>query len=263
MIFAAGLGTRLRPLTDNLPKALVEINGKPLLQHTIEKLTGEGFDDIVINIHHFAEKIREFIASHDFGKCRISISDESDLLRDTGGGIRHAEAFLNGNGPFLVHNTDIISDVSLRELYSAHMEHGKALATLTVSNRKTERYLLFRKDISGKPELAAWCNTKTGETKSPYRELVHRPDGRDFDIEGFISSNGLKKYAFSGIHVISPEIFSLMSDMPERFPIMDFYLGIAGKYSITCHIAKNNTIIDVGKPDSIEKAENFIKKIVY
>ena len=139
MIFAAGLGTRLRPLTDHCPKALVPVAGRPMLEHVIQRLRNAGFNDLIINIHHQGEQIIEYLKKHPFPKTTIRISDERDILLDTGGGIKHAAPFLNGDEPFLVHNVDIFSNIDLKELYNRHLE-SKALATLLVSKRKTSRY---------------------------------------------------------------------------------------------------------------------------
>ena len=164
MIFAAGLGTRLRPLTDHTPKALVSVAGKPMLERVILRLKEAGFNDITVNIHHFGEQIIEFLrANNDFG-ITIHLSDERDMLLDTGGGIKKARPFLDGNEPFLVHNADILSDINLAELYRHHRE-SNAEATLLVSQRQTSRYLL----LDDANRLHGWINKSTGETLS----LIH------------------------------------------------------------------------------------------
>ena len=185
MVFAAGLGTRLKPITNTIPKALVPVCGQPLLAHVIEKLAAAGYDEIVVNVHHFAEKIKEYLSSNDFG-VKILISDESDLLLETGGGILHARNYLEGQEPFLVHNVDILSNLDL-EWFRGQSRPG-ALANLLVSERKTQRYLLFNDDMC----LVGWTNLATGEVRSPFPGL---------DIEK------CRRYAFAGIHNISPEIF--------------------------------------------------------
>lgn len=236
MIFAAGLGTRLKPITDTLPKALVPIAGKTLLEHTILKLKSSGFTDIVINVHHFAGQIIDFLkANNNFG-VNISISDESEMLLETGGGIRKAAPLL-GSEPFLIHNVDIVSNIDLRHLYNEHIKTG-ADATLLVSKRNSLRALLF--DASG--NLAAWKNLNTGEVKTPYKSL-------DFD--------SLKEYAFSGIHVFSPSLFPLMENYPDKFPIMDFYLDVCSSASIKASVSNNLKLIDVGKLDSLAEAEKL------
>lgn len=241
MIFAAGLGTRLKPLTDSVPKALVPIAGKTLLEHTISRLRDEGFTEIVINVHHFAEQIISFLdANNNFG-LNISISDERGMLLETGGGIRKAKSLLGTSEPFLIHNVDIISNAPLKELYCAHLA-SKADATLLVSERNSTRALLF--DTDG--NLAAWKNLTTEDIKTPYKEI---------DIEK------LKAYAFSGIHVFSPSLYPLMSDYPDKFPIMDFYLDVCSRTSIKATVSTNLKLIDVGKLDSLSEAENLIKTL--
>ena len=192
MIFAAGLGTRLKPLTDHMPKALVPVAGRPMLEHVILKLKAAGFNELVINIHHFGEQILDFLrANQNFG-LTIHISDERDCLLDTGGGIRKAEPFFRGNEPFLVHNVDILSDTDLKALYEYHRQSGND-ATLLASRRKTIRYLLF----DDEKRLCGWINKDTLQTK---------PEGFAYNPEHH------HEYAFSGIHVISPSLFHYMED---------------------------------------------------
>ena len=239
MVFAAGLGTRLKPLTDNLPKALVPVCGRPLLYHVMTKLVSQGFDDIVINVHHFADKIVSYLASEeDFG-VRVSVSDERDMLRETGGGIRHARQFLEDSGSFLVHNVDIVSDVDLRGFVLQC--RPDALATLLVSRRETSRYLLFDEDM----RLVGWTNVKSGEVRSPYPDL---------DV------SSCRKLAFSGIHIISTSVFPvfIQEGFGERFPIMDFYLKAAASYPVYGVQAENLHMIDVGKPDALDEAGRFV-----
>ena len=161
MIFAAGLGTRLKPLTDRIPKALVPVNGIPMLQHVILKLKQAGFTEIVINIHHFGEQIIDFLQAHQNFGITIHISDEREELLDTGGGIKKAIPFFSGNEPFLVHNVDILSDTDLKALYDYHQQSTND-ATLLVSQRETSRYLLFDKDNA---RLCGWINKQTLQTK--------------------------------------------------------------------------------------------------
>lgn len=212
MIFAAGLGTRLKPLTDNTPKALLPINGKPMLEHVILKLKNAGFDQIAINIHHLGDQIIDFLAANNNFGIQIYISDERDYLLDTGGGIKHAAPFLQGDEPFLIHNVDIISNIDLRALYNHHLETNP-LATLLVSKRKTSRYLLFNKEN----KLCGWRNRETGEVKSFYP---------------YFDPNQYKEYAFSGIHVLSPKIFDWMEEWTGKYSIINFYLSICAKTDI-------------------------------
>jgi NDP-sugar pyrophosphorylase family protein len=237
MIFAAGLGTRLKPLTDNLPKALIPIAGKPLLEHIILKLKAAGYDEIIVNIHHFADKIIDFLkVNNNFG-IRIEVSDERDLLLDTGGGIKKAAWFFDDGKPFLVHNVDILSNVDLSALHHQHLRTN-SLATLVVSKRTTFRYLLFDDDL----RLKGWVNEKTGETKPAQLNKLEC----------------YNKLAFSGIQILSPKIFDLMNEYEPKFPIMDFYLSNADNQTICGFIPENFSMIDVGKLDVLENAERFV-----
>lgn len=240
LIFAAGLGTRLKPITDNLPKALVPIAGKPLLEHVILKLKASGFDEILINVHHFPDQIIDFVKANNTFGIRIDISDERDMLLDTGGGIKKTASFFDDNKPFLVHNVDILSTVNLNELYEQHLR-SNPLATLVVSKRDTFRYLLFDDDL----RLRGWINEKSGETKP----------------ESFKNPELFNKYAFSGIQVLSPQVFEVMKNYPPKFPIMDFYLDNLQKYRILSFVPADYKMIDVGKLNVIEEAENFVREI--
>lgn len=239
MIFAAGLGTRLRPLTDHMPKALVPIAGKPMLERVILRLKSAGFDDITINIHHFGEQIIEFLrANNNFG-IPIHISDERDFLLDTGGGIRKARHFLDGKEPFLVHNADILCDVDLAELYRHHRKNS-ADATLLVSQRQTSRYLLLDNDN----RLHGWINKSTGET---------RPEGFRFQEGAY------KEMAFGGIHVISPSLFRHMEGekWTGKFSIIPFYLSICETARIQGYPLQACNWFDIGKPETLAQAEQF------
>jgi NDP-sugar pyrophosphorylase family protein len=232
MILAAGLGTRLKPITDNMPKALVPVDGKPMLEHLILKLKAAGFREIVINIHHLGEQIIDFLAANDNFGIKIKISDERDYLLDTGGGIKHAARFLAENDePFLVHNVDILSNVDLKKFYNHHLETNP-LATLLVSERDTSRYLLFDKTN----RLCAWHNRDTGEVKSFFP---------NFDPQKYI------KYAFGGIHIISPRVFEWMEEWTGKFSIINFYLSVCAKTNIQAYSPKNIHLTDIGKPASL------------
>lgn len=244
MIFAAGLGTRLKPLTDTLPKALVPVCGEPLLKHVVTRLKDAGFDDFVVNVHHFADKIISYIAAQDDFGVRVAVSDESERLLETGGGIFHARELLLRDevpdGRFLVHNVDILSDLDIRWF----MESWRpgALAALLVSSRKTQRYLLFDDGM----RLVGWTNLSTGEVRSPYPDL---------------DPASCRMYAFSGIHQVSNGVFDVMEEegMGERFPIMDFYLKVCGRYPIYGIIPASLELTDVGKLDTLAEAESFIR----
>ncbi|MDR0828685.1 MAG: NTP transferase domain-containing protein [Prevotellaceae bacterium] len=231
LIFAAGLGTRLKPLTDTTPKALVKIGGKTLLQIAIEKIQLAGFERIVINAHHFAEQIFDFVQKNDFD-AEIIVSHEKEMLLDTGGGILFAQKYLESNEPFLVHNVDIISNVDLKKFYNAHKPEN--LATLLVSSRNTSRYLLFDSENC----LAGWQNINTGEIKTPFQNI---------EIEKY------NRLAFNGIHVISSRIFELMKNEKMPFSITDFYISICNKEKIIGCQQPDLEVIDVG---TVEKIDN-------
>lgn len=236
LIFAAGLGTRLKPLTDTMPKAMVPVNGKPLVQILIERLKGIGVTDIVINVHHFAQQIIDFIcANHSFG-INIQFSDETDMLLETGGGLKKAARLFPNDQPILVHNVDILSNADLLSLYN-HAE----TTTLLVSDRKTQRYLLF----DDTDRLVGWTNIATGEFKSPYPDIKERP------------ARGL---AFSGIQVFHPSLLPLMDSWQGKFSIIDFYLSICDRVDIRCHFDPQLQLLDVGKLDTIAKAEAFLSQ---
>ena len=228
LILAAGLGTRLKPLTDTMPKALVPVDGEPMLKKVLDRLISAGYDDIVVNVHHFADQIRKYIADNQSFGIKIRFSDESDLLRETGGGIRHAEPLLGGPGAeaFLVHNVDIMSDLDFN-WFKSQMHDGD-LSTLLVSDRKTSRYLLF--DDEGL--LVGWKNVLTGEVRSPYSRI---------DIDK------CTPLAFAGIHYVSPGIFPLMRHWGEKFSIVDFYLENCRRHAIRAAVPPSLNIRDAGK----------------
>lgn len=232
MIFAAGLGTRLMPLTHEKPKALVSLRGKPLLQIVIEKLIRQGFTEVIVNVHHFGEQVQQFLSDHENFGIRIAVSDEQDELLDTGGGILKASWFFDDNRPFLVHNVDVLSDIDLQAMARVHSTSG-ALATLAVRKRTTTRYLMFDDAL----RLCGWKNLKTGE------QVLARPGHRTSD------------YAFSGIHMISPEIFKLITEK-GRFSIINTYLRLAEKHPIQAYPHDQSVWKDVGKPQDLADVEN-------
>ena len=241
MIFAAGLGTRLKPLTDTMPKALVPVNGTPMLEHVILKLKAAGFDRIVINVHHFANQIIDFLKEKNNFGIQITISDETAQLLDTGGGIKYAHPLLGDDEPILIHNVDILSNMNLKELYTHHLHSGND-ATLLVSPRKTVRYLLFNTEH----RLCGWVNKDTLQTKP--EGFIYQPDVQE-------------EYAFSGIHVISPSLFRYMdANWTGKFSIMDFYLQTCQKAKLGGYIKPDLELLDIGKPETLAKAEQFIKK---
>ena len=323
LIFAAGLGTRLKPLTDTLPKALVPVGGQPLLYHVLRKLRAAGICEVTVNVHHFADRIISYLASRPVPGMSVTVSDERDFLRETGGGIRHAEPLLvpavSGSRPgfFWVHNVDILSNLDLGR-FAARVP-SYALAALAVSDRKTQRYFLFREEPSsadrlpaaapedcasgpsgrGEPEcpdrmlrLVGWTNVATGEVRTPFPDL---------DV------SACRKLAFSGIHLISDRIFDVfravdaacLSGCPvgggtapaellaggkgpakvaagavdrggnglteshpaplgERFSITDFYLRVCADYPIYGIVPPDFRMIDVGKPETLAAAEDFL-----
>ncbi len=236
MILAAGLGTRLKPLTDQMPKALVPVGGRPLLRILLEKLHSIGCREAVVNVHHFADMIEEWCGANPTS-IDIRFSDEREELLETGGAIRHARALLSG-GRFLIHNVDILSNADLQAFYA--QGEGRA-ATLMVSERQTQRYLLFDKDM----RLVGWINQATGQIKSPYPTL---------EVEK------CRRLAFSGIHQMDPVLFSEMEGWPSRFSIIDFYLSVCDKYPIYGHIQPGLELLDVGKQYTLAEAEKFIQK---
>lgn len=235
MILAAGLGTRLLPLTLDKPKALIEINGKTLLEICINNLISYGFNHIVVNVHHHSQQVIDFIKNANFN-VHIDISDETERLLDTGGALVHARKFLDQGEPFLVHNVDIISNIDLRYLYQYHL-NSTALASLAVSKRESSRVFLFNDQMV----LSGWRNMVTGKV------IITNP------------SKSLTAYAFSGIQIVSPEIFMHLPPKSE-FSIVDAYLRISKDFLIQGVDLSHFDVIDVGKPDSLKLASQFVAK---
>lgn len=239
MLFAAGLGTRLRPLTDTMPKAMVPVDGRPLIEIVTKHLISQGATEIIVNVHHFGQQIIDFIDQHSWS-IPIRISDERDALLNTGGGLRKAQSLFTDDGePILIHNVDILSNAPLADFYRENTSHD---ATLMVSQRDTQRYLLFDDDM----RLRGWTNIATGEVRSPFADIVPEK---------------LHRYAFSGIHLFSPRLFSLMEHYPTAFPIMDFYLEQCAKADIRGHVQDNLKLMDVGKLNTLHEAEHFVKDL--
>ena len=249
MIFAAGLGTRLKPITDTLPKALVPVGGKPLIEHVARKLKASGIDEAVVNVHHFADKVEAWVGEQDVMK--IEVSDERSMLLETGGAVLHARKYLEDCGHFLIHNVDIMSDADLKWLEG--QVRDDALATLLVSRRPTQRFFLFH---PGTMRLVGWHNAGTGDC---------------IMSDGSLKVEDCKAYAFSGIHVMSDKVFGLMDEYvaekglpadPEagvKFPVRDFYLWAAMRAPIYGVVAEGLDLLDVGKLDALAPAEEFIK----
>lgn len=262
MIFAAGLGTRLKPLTDRIPKALVRVGGKPLIEYVLKNLVAAGSKRIVVNVHHFANQIIEYLQQNDFG-VDICVSDETEMLLDTGGGIKNAAPFFNTSEPVLIHNVDILSNVDLRALYNYACEaeiEQKVDAVLLVSLRKTKRYLIFNKDM----RLVGWTNVDTGEVKSPYETLHELTFTQPYDNNNVTNEQyGYTLFAFSGIHVIGNKVFEAMNECSAKFPIMDFYLQYAKDLHFVGKLKNNLKLMDVGKLDTLAEADAFVKQLGY
>ncbi len=241
MIFAAGLGTRLKPFTDTMPKALVPVNGTPMLEHVIKRLIKQGFDDIVVNVYHFGAKIIEFLESKNKFGVNIHISDERDCLLDTGGGILKAQQWLDGNEPILIHNADILTDLNLRKMQQQHIKSG-ADATILVANRNTTRYFLFDKNNN----LKGWTNISTGEIKPKTLTEISQ----------------LTQLAFGGVHIISPLIFNTLEHYSSepKFSITPFYIDNCNTLKIKGYQpAEEYQWFDIGKPETLILAENSFK----
>ncbi len=276
MIFAAGLGTRLKPLTDTMPKALVRVGGEPLIKRVILNLAAAGVERIVVNVHHFAGQIIDYLKDNDNFGLDIRISDETAGLLETGGGIKKAAPLFDSAAPILIHNVDILSNVDLREFYqiASQSEKGKVKseesecgsekgkveneegrgkneesnccdavdAVLLVSWRKTKRYLLFNDDM----KLVGWTNIETGEVRSPYPEL---------------NPKECRMYAFAGIHALSPRLLKMMDEFPDRFGIIDFYLKACATHNIKGYVKDDLKLMDIGKLDTLAQAEEFLGEL--
>lgn len=245
MIFAAGLGTRLRPLTNDRPKALVEVGGKTLLEHAILRLRQAGFSHLVVNVHHFGEQIISFLDAHQNFGLDIRVSDERGLLLDTGGGLRKALPLFENNEPVLIHNVDIVSGLDLQQVYASH----RGDATLVVSQRNTSRYLLFDETMN----LRGWTNVSTGEVKGEKAPLMR---------------------AFAGIHVVSqtllPALDAYASTQCEKtategvnrevsFPIVPFYIAKCNELDFHGYeMSSEVPWVDCGKVESLEKASKIL-----
>jgi N-acetyl-alpha-D-muramate 1-phosphate uridylyltransferase len=235
MIFAAGLGTRLKPWTDRHPKALAMVNGKSLLQRNIEYLQKFGIEEVIVNVHHFADQIIEAIYKNKGWGSRVSISDESALVLETGGGLKKASWYFD-NDSFLIMNADILTDLDLYPMFGYH-NNNNALATLAVTNRVTSRYFLFTEGM----DLCGWRNTRTGEEKGP---VLHFPAEQKQLVQ---------QMAFSGIHLVQTRIFSLMKK-DGSFSIVDLYLELAQNEKIKGFEHNHSILVDVGKPESLSRA---------
>ena len=254
MIFAAGLGTRLKPLTNTLPKALVPLAGKTLLQWQIEKLKAAGITDIVVNVHHFPDMIINYLKDNDNFGCNIQVSDERDMLLETGGGLRKAEALLgsevqefrSSREGILICNVDILSNIDIPTLLKAY--NPNEMGVVVVSERETQRYLLFNEEN----RLCGWTNIATGEVRGPIANTQY-------------PISNIQKMAFSGMQVLSPRIFDCMDEVVaqkgEKFSLIDLYLSIAQKEILRAYIPENYRMMDVGKINQLSEAESFASSL--
>ncbi len=269
MIFAAGLGTRLKPLTDTMPKALVPVCGRPLLDIVVSRLLEQGYDRFVVNVHHFAQQIVDYVAMQDYAPL-VHFSHEREELLETGGGLKKAAPLFRDDEPVLIHNVDILDNVDYGWFSRQHLPDEDAV--LLVSRRKTKRYLLFDCGM----RLMGWTNVETGEVKSPFPWLREADItvGDDLKVEtstlrsalplGSATNaqrSNLYAFAFSGIHSFSPRLFPLMERFPARFPIIDFYLSICHRRSIVGLVKDDLRLLDVGKLDTLSEAEHFLRTL--
>jgi len=238
MILAAGLGTRLKPLTESTPKALVRVKDHTLLELQINKLKAEGFDQIIINVHHFAEQIKNYLKQNNFFNCSIEISDESEKLLDTGGGLKKASYFFGENEPFLVYNVDILSNIKLKKLKEYHLA-SSSIVTLAIQKRNSSRKFLFNTDNT----LCGWVNEKTGE------QIIMKSDQSEF-----------LQYAFSGVQIVDPKIFKYFPNK-NIFSLVELYLSTTGKEKISGYIHNEDLWIDIGKLENLDRAEKIFEEI--
>ena len=277
MIFAAGLGTRLKPLTDTLPKALVPLAGKTLLQWQIERLKAAGITDIVVNVHHFPDMIINYLRENDNFGCRIAVSDERDMLLETGGGLRKAKELLTSSpnplplqgesegAPILICNVDILSNIDIPTLLRAY--NPDEMVVVVVSPRDTQRYLLFDYDN----RLRGWTNITTGEVRpaSLVSSLNMLPPTGEADLQAKptfqLQRSALSPLAFSGMQVLNPRIFDAMdkvvAEKGDKFSLIDLYLSIAEKEILRAFIPENYRMMDVGKIAQLSEAESFAQSL--
>jgi NDP-sugar pyrophosphorylase family protein len=242
MILAAGLGTRLKPFTDHHPKALAVVNGKSLLQRNIEYLQDFGIDEVVVNVHHFADQIVDTINQNKGWGSQVTISDESDEVLETGGGLLRAKGYFENEDKWLVMNADILTDLDLTKMFEADKafeakSEGEMVATLAVTNRTTSRNLIF--NTAG--TLCGWKNNTTSEEKwaNPLKD----------------PAMAVPK-AFSGIQIVHANFFEALT-MQGKFSLIDAYLQIAQHYAIHFYDHSDGILLDVGKPESLEKAAHL------
>jgi N-acetyl-alpha-D-muramate 1-phosphate uridylyltransferase len=236
-ILCAGLGTRLKPFTNHHPKALAPVHGKSLLQRNIQFLQSFGIKQVVINVHHFADQIKAAVEQNNGWGSQVFISDETEQVLETGGGIVYAKPLLEQHSSFLVMNVDILTNINLHNLIAAHHNNNNALATLAVTNRQSSRQFL----VNHNGLLKGWQNNQTGEQKIPQA-----------------TTEALTPVAFSGIHVLRSNIYNFITQQ-GKFSIIDTYLSLCAQHSIATYNHSGDILMDVGKPESITKAEEIFK----
>jgi NDP-sugar pyrophosphorylase family protein len=236
MILAAGLGSRLKPWTDYHPKALAIVNGKSLLQRNIEYLQSFGIINVVVNVHHFASQIIDAIKENKGWGSNVTISDETEEVLETGGGLIKAKDKLQTSENFVLMNCDILTNLNLDNFYTYHLEN-KAIATVAVAQRESSRNLLFNQNL----ELVGWRNNITGEEKIPNKKL---------------SFDNVMPYAFSGVHILSNTIFDAIP-FTGKFSMIDVYLHLCKQHIVKAYNHTNDLVLDVGKPEAIAKAEEM------
>jgi len=238
MILAAGLGTRLKPLTDTTPKALIKIKEHTLLELQIKKLKAEGFNQIIINVYHFAEQIENYLKQNNFFDCTIEISDESEKLLDTGGGLKKVSHFFSDGNPFLVYNVDILSNINLKKLIEYH-HASSSIAALAIQKRNSSRKFLFDKNNI----LCGWINEKSSE------KIITRDERSEFF-----------PYSFSGVQIVDPRIFKYFPDK-DVFSLVEFYLSAAKKEKIIGYVHNEDELLDLGKMENLSEAEKVFDRI--
>ena len=241
MIFSAGLGTRFKPWTDKHPKALALVNGKTLLQRNIEYLESHGFKNVIVNVHHFADQVKTAVKENNGWGSGVIISDETNEVLETGGGLLKAKNLFKENEPFITCNVDVLTDMDIRKLISFHQQQ-KALISFGVTQRKTSRYLLFDEY----DRLWGWRNEKTGEEKGPHLSLLAERRAK------------LVPKAYSCVVVFNYEVFSLVRQT-GKFSLMDIYLDLAAEHRIMGYDHTGDKWVDVGRPESVAVAEEMFR----
>ncbi|MBI5857889.1 MAG: NTP transferase domain-containing protein [Sphingobacteriales bacterium] len=246
MIFSAGLGTRFKPWTGKHPKALALVNGKSLLQRNIEYLQSFGINDIIVNVHHFADQIETAVKNNNGWRSNIIISDERDEVLETGGGLLKAKKFFTPGERFISCNVDILTDLDINKLIAFHEKH-KALISFGVMNRQTSRYLLFNENM----RLCGWENKKTNKQRIVALPPLEVPEGKEWN------SGGRSPMAYSCVVVFEYDIFRLMEEnhFSGKFSLIDVYLKLAADHLIMGYDHSGDKLVDVGRPESVAVAE--------